>query len=152
MKFNSLVTIIFVFCMVSCHKSKPYVIDGHEARILHSECGRITVMGLTLFHEHIIAELDGNFTITPSAFNIQLIPDNVEVANLTFFHNDIEVTDLTQAIEVNGTETEKISIRFDYNSDSYFDRNSVLILLLPSKFIMCEDKPIITDTIKVKLK
>ena len=150
MKIKNLALILFVLSMVSCHKSKPFVIDGKETKDLFTGCGRITVMGLTLFHEHIFAELDGDFTITPSDMKIQLIPDDVEIANLTFFHNDVEISNLTKAIEIKGNS--KISIRFDYKSDTNFDRNSVLILLLPSNFIMCEDQPIITDTIKIKLK
>lgn len=103
-----------------------------------------------MFHEHIFCELTGNYAITFDALKIVLVPEMIEVANLTFFYNDKEITDWKEVINVNGVE--EISIRFDFKSEVQIKKETVLILLLPSNFITCDGKPIISDTLRIQLK
>jgi hypothetical protein len=150
MRTKGLTFLLLLFCCVSCDTSTPLIIEGDKIHTISTECGNIKIAGATMFHEHIFCELNGKFTIKFDSLKIQLVPNTIEVANLTFYYSDKEITDLKEIININGTE--KISIRFDYKSDISFNKKSVLILLLPSNFITCEGKPIITDTIRIQLK
>ena len=150
MKTKRLVLLLVVFCCISCDKSTPLIIEGDKAHIISTECGNIKITGATMFHEHIFCELEGNFTVKFDSINIQIVPNTVEVANLTFYYNDKEIADWIEIININGNE--KTSIRFDYKSDTSFNKKSVLILFLPSNFITCEENPVITDTIRIQLK
>jgi hypothetical protein len=150
MKIKKLTLLLLIFCCVSCDNSTPLIIEGHKAHIISTECGNIKITGATMFHEHIFCELNGNFTIKFDSLKIQLVPNTVEVANLTFYYNDKEITDWTEIVNINGNE--KISIRFDYKSDRSFNKKFVSVLILPSNFITCEGKPIITDTIRIQIK
>jgi len=150
MKTKGLILLLLILCCASCDKSTPLIIEGNKAHVISTECGNIKITGATMFHEHIFCELNGNFTIKFDSLNIQIVPNTIEVVNLTFFYNDKEITNWAEIMNINGTE--KISIRFDYKSDASFNKKSILILLLPSNFITCEGKPIITDTIRIQLK
>lgn len=135
---------------ISCDTSTPLIIENNKSYTISTKCGSIIINGASFMHEHIFCELNGNFSIKFDSLKIQLIPNTIEIANLTFFHNDKEITNWAEIMNINGNE--KISIRFDYKSDTSFNKKSVLILLLPSNFIMCKDNPIITDTIRIQLK
>lgn len=135
---------------MSCDISTPLVIEGDKAHVISTECGSIKISGAKMFHEHIFCELTGNYTITFDSLKIVLVPEMIEVANLTFFYNDKEITDWKEVINVNGVE--EISIRFDFKSEVQIKKETVLILLLPSNFITCDGEPIISDTLRIQLK
>ena len=141
---------VVAFFAASCDISKQYVIGTDRSYVITRECGSITITGATIFHEHLFAEINGEFSVTPSALRLEVSPSYVSISNLVFFFNDKEINDISSTLHINGHE--KVSVRFDYSSEVAFDKKNVSISLSPSEFLMCANKPVITDTIKIQLK
>jgi hypothetical protein len=139
-----------VTAYASCDVSTPFIISDNKSLTVSTECGSIIVYGASMFHEHIFCELDGSFTLKFDSLNIGIIPNTVEIINLTYYYNDKLVTDLKETI--NASRNDKLSIRFDYKSDTNIDKKSVTVLLLPSDFISCNNMSIIKDTVQIKIK
>jgi hypothetical protein len=148
-KIQKLLIIIILFVCVSCDTSVPLVIENNKSYTISTECGNIKITGASMFHEHIFCEFNGTFVLNFDSLNIDIIPNTIEIINLAYYYNDKLVTDLK---EINTNIKDKVSIRFDYKSDISIDKKSITVLMLPSNFITCEGKPIITDTIRIQLK
>jgi hypothetical protein len=149
-KIKELVLLLLVFYCVSCDKSTPFVIDGQKEYVVSDECGTITIKGSSFPAIPILigCTFNGQYHINTDLLKIEAIPNEVTVTDVRF---QLNLEDFTEKEIVTKTD-ETLTIMFNVESATSFRRSDVTILILPSNFIMCGNKPIITDTIRIQLK
>jgi len=150
MKTKGLILLLLILCCASCDKSTPFVIDGQKEYVLSGECGNIKIRGSSLPTYPILigCTFNGKYHVNIDSLKMEAIPNEVAVVNVRF---QLNLKDFTEKkIETKTGET--LTIWFNVESATPFRRSEVTILILPSNFITCEGKPIITDTIRIQLK
>lgn len=150
MKIKGLVLLLLVFCCVTCDISQPFVIGGSKEYVLSGECGTIKIRGSSLPTYPILigCTFNGKYHINTNSLKMEASPNEVIVKNIHFQLNNKDFTE--KIIETKAGET--LSIWFNVESATPFYRSEVTILILPSNFITCEGKAIITDTIQIQLR
>jgi len=150
MKTRGLTLLLLVFFCVSCDVSTPFVIDGQKEYVLSGECGTIKIRGSSFPSTPILiaCTFNGEYHINTDSLKMEAIPNEFAVTDVRFQFN---LKDFT-GTEIDTKVGETLSIRFNVKSETPLRRSDVTVLILPSNFITCEGKPIITDTIRIQLK
>lgn len=150
MKVKGLVLLLIIFCCVSCDVSTPFVIDGQKEYVLSGKCGSIKIRGssFTAIPVLIGCTFNGEYHVNIDSLKMEAIPNEVVVSDVFFQLNREDI----KGKEIITKTGETITIRFNLASSTPFNRAKVTVLILPSNFIICEGKPIITDTIRIQLK
>jgi len=149
MKTKGLFLLLLIFCCISCDVSTPFVIDGQKEYVLSGECGTIIIRGSSFPSTPILlsCRFNGKYHINTDSLKMSAIPNEVAVTNVRF---QLNLEDFT-GTEIETKTGEALTIRFNLQSETPFRRSDVTVLILPSNFITCEGKPIITDTIRIRL-
>ena len=150
MKTKGLILLLLIFGCVSCDISTPFIIDGQKEYILSTECGTIKIRGSSLPTHSIpiSCTFNGQYHINTDLLKMEAVPNDVVVTDVRFKFN---LEDFT-GTEIETKAGETLTIWFDLKSEKPFKRSKVTVLILPSNFITCEGKPIITDTTRIRLK
>ena len=150
MRTKGLILLLLVFCCISCDNSAPFVIDGQKEYVVSDECGTITIRGSSLPTHPILigCTFNGQYHINTDLLRMEVIPDEVTVTDVRF---QLNLKDLTEK-EIETKAGESLSIWFNVKSATPFKRSDITILILPSNFITCNGKSIITDTLRIQLK
>lgn len=148
MKTKCIVLSLLFFCCVSCDNSEPFFIDGKNEYVLSDECGTIKIKGSSFSTTVIIGcTFNGKYHVNTDSLKIEAFSDEDVVTNIHFRLNNKDF--LEKELE---TGSETLTLFFNLKSTVLYQSATGTVLLLPSNFIMCADKPIITDTIQIKLK
>lgn len=94
---------------------------------------------------------DGNFTINQDSLKIGFYPSGL--AEEFKFRKGVGDNEsiVEDAIINTGQEKESYVIHFFVRGEKGFILDNTVINILPSNFITCNNKPLINDTIKIKL-
>lgn len=148
MKTKCIVLLLLIFCCVSCDNSEPFVIDGKSEYVLSDECGTIKIKGSSFSTLVIIGcTFNGRYHVNTDSLKIEAFSAEDVVTNIHFQLNN---KDFTEKELETGSET--LTLFFNLKSTVTYQSATGTVLLLPSNFITCEGKPIITDTIEIHLK
>ncbi|WP_291528452.1 hypothetical protein [Bacteroides sp. UBA939] len=149
MKIERFILLLLTICCISCDYSKPFVIDGEKKYVLFSECGRMEIGGSSLFSRavFITCTFSGNYLINTDSLKIKAFSNRDTICDICFTLNDEYFTGGNK-IEIKNSDV--LDLSFEVSTTRPLEDKKVL--LLPSDFIMCGDKPIITDTITIALK
>lgn len=144
---------IIVYCMFallfsSCDSSVPISINNEKSITIATDCGRISLTcsrfgGLILFGQ----KFEGSFWIQPDSLKLAFSPDFVGVKNLIFSVGNEEEKN-SGSFQVNN---KSVRVHFTIFSETPVSLDSVTMLVLPCDYIMCNDKPLLTDTLRVSL-
>jgi|WetSurMetagenome_2_1015567.scaffolds.fasta_scaffold45046_2 hypothetical protein len=146
---GGLILLSFIFSCFSCDNSEPFVIDGQKVYTLNNQCGTIVVRGSSFSASIMVAcAFNGNYHVNTDSLKIKAFSNKDVVTTIHFQMNNKEFTG--KDIETKGGET--LSFNFRLLPSVPYQKTTGTILLLPSNFITCEGKPIITDTIQIQLK
>lgn len=149
MKTKALILSLIISCCFSCDISRPFVIDGQKEYVLPNQCGAMKIRGSSFSASVIIAcTFNGKYIFNTDSLKIEAASAEDEITSIRFRLNNEEFTG--NEIETKGGET--LSLRFELKSTIPYQKSSGIILLLPSNFIICEGKPVISDTIRIQLK
>lgn len=150
MKTNGLAALLLlVFLGISCDRSEQFVIDGQKKYILSNQCGTITIKGSSFSTFVMVGcTFNGKYSVNTDLLKIEAASSEDTVMNIRFRLNNKGLTE--KEIEIESCET--LSIDFNLQSTVPYQKSTGTVLVLPSNFILCEDKPIITDTIRIQLK
>jgi len=149
MRTKGLIILLLVFCCVSCDISAPFIIDGQKEYVLSNQCGAIKIRGSSFASGVIIAcTFNGKYYFHTDSLKIEAASKEDEITNINFRLNNEDLTG--KEIETKGGET--LSLHFTFKSIVPYQKSAGTILILPSNFITCEGKPIITDTVRIQLK
>ena len=149
MRTKGLILLLLILCCVSCDKSTPFIIDGQKEYVLSGECGTIKIKGSSLPTMPILigCTFNGQYHINTDLLKMEAVPNGIVVTDVRFQFN---LQDFTET-EIETKAGETLTIWFNLQSETPFRRSDVTVLILPSNFITCEGKPIITDTIRIQL-
>ncbi|NCB44784.1 MAG: hypothetical protein EOM59_19510 [Clostridia bacterium] len=149
MKSKGIVVLFLIFCSVSCDNSEQFVIDGKHEYALSDECGIIKIKGSSFATLVIIGcTFNGKYQVNTDSLKIEAISSEDVITNIHFRLNNEDF--VGKEIETKGGET--LTLYFNLKSSESYQSSSGTVLLLPSNFIICENKPIIADTIQIQLK
>ena len=149
MRTKILTLFLLIFGCVSCDNSTPFVIDGEKVHTLHNQCGIIVVRGSSFSTSVMVAcRFNGQYLINTDSLKIEAF-SNEDMLTTIHFQLNNEVF-IGKGIETKGGET--LSFNFRLLPTVPYQRTTRTVLILPSNFITCEGKPIITDTIRIQLK
>ncbi|MCD7935626.1 MAG: hypothetical protein LUG98_02065 [Tannerellaceae bacterium] len=130
----------------SCTSSKRLILNGEREFVLLSECGSLTVRCYWAYHRVFIEHhLTGKYTLYPDSLKLGFYPDSLETRSIEYYSNK-------RKMPIEGViEIEDEVIRAVYTGDFHAitkdgKRN---IFILPSNYIMCNDQPLIRDTITI---
>jgi len=138
--------------------------NGYNSLIFNSDCGNVdfspsqwqhnieeATQKSTIYLKHYFKT--ENFTIYTDSFKVKKEKEYSKIDNVLFMRRDInqasrKTKPIKQKIyQVNANEV--IFVSFDvYTSKD----GEEIVMVLPCNYIMCKDKPIITDTIRIQLK
>ncbi len=149
MRIKGFILLFLILGCVSCDVSTPFIIDGQKEYVLSGECGTIKIKGSSFPSVPILigCTFNGQYHINTDLLKMDVIPNEVAITNLSFQFN---LKDFT-GTEIETKAGETLTIWFDLKSERPFNRSEATVLILPSNFITCEGKPIITDTIRIQL-
>lgn len=148
MNVRNIVFAFTLFSITSCDISTKLLVNGYQDIRLVNDCGGITITGLAFEPDRIKFEFDGNFSICTDSLRLKKRKTPVPETEIMFYLNGIELEGHRHfSIEENGVL--QIFIR-QFPSLNYGRIGT--IELLPSNFILCNGKPVITDTIRFSCK
>lgn len=140
--------LLIIFCYTSCDISKPFVINGTREYVLSNLCGSINIKGSSFSTSVIIGfEFKGKYQVNTDSLKIKALAAEDIVTNIRFRLNNEVFTE--NELEI---ESETLSLSFDLVSTIPYRSATKTALLLPSNFISCEGKQVISDTIEIHVK
>lgn len=143
MNLKRLLILLLLFCCISCDISKPFAINGKKEHTISSECGVMKVWGFSFgVRTTIRFQFDGEFLVDTDSLKIKTLRNNEDIRNLCFWQKGEKLT----STKIRVKDGDILTLRFD----SIYQQKYSIISLLPSEFIKCNDKPIITDTIDIQ--
>jgi pyruvate-formate lyase-activating enzyme len=149
MKKTEFFLLLFILCCVSCDFSTPFVIDGQKEYVLSSECGTIKIKGSSFSTSVFIGcAFNGKYSVNIDLLKMEAASSEDTITNIRFRLNNEEFTG--QKIETKGGEV--LTLSCNLQSTIPYQKSTGIILILSSNFITCEEKPIITDTIRIQIK
>lgn len=148
MKTKMFLLLFLAFYCVSCDKSTAFVIDGEREYVLSNNCGIIKIKGSSFATSvFIVCEFNGMYNVNMKLLKIESASNEDVITNIRFRLNNIEIT----GEEIKVKEGDVITLACNLQSTVPYQESSGIILVLPSSFITCEEKPIINDTIRIQL-
>jgi hypothetical protein len=145
-------TVIFyllVFLLSSCDMSVPISINNGKDMRIDTDCGKITLAsskfgGLILFGQ----KFEGSFWVQPDSLKIEFSPKVVGMKDLICSMGGEDRKNI-DGFHVNN---DYVTIHFKIFSETPVNLDTVTMLVLPCDYILCNDKPLLTDTIRICLK
>lgn len=131
---------IIIGVLTSCDAPHSILVDNSKKREFQADCGCIVVTGSSGLSDWIIINFDGTFWVQPDSMRYFRHSEST----LSFSLND-SLIDNHQSFLVNGKKQLRITVRAKLPLN--WARKDT-IKLLPSNFILCDGKPVITDTIR----
>ncbi|MCD7935625.1 MAG: hypothetical protein LUG98_02060 [Tannerellaceae bacterium] len=129
----------------SCDPGKRLAVNGQKDYYLFSDCGNMSLRShWSMQRLFVVFQLDGTFDVYPDSLKLGFYPDTLQTAGIDFYVNKGMVPG-NEVIHV-----ENGIVKMVHRGDFYAitkDRSTKRFFILPCNFIMCNGKPLITDTI-----
>lgn len=138
-----------VFLMSSCDKSFHLLMDEQKHIKINTECGQITIntsrFASTVF---FVQKFDGAFWVHPDSFQLKFLPDYVRAKDLIVSLDGVE----RKSGDSFQVTNNYVNLNIKVFSPIPVSLDTVTMLVLPSDYIVCNNKRLMKDTIKVSLK
>lgn len=149
MKTKALALLFFTFFCISCDVSTPFVVQGERKYILFNDCGTMAISGSSFSTGVLVrCEFNGNYVVNRELLKIEPASGEDTITNIRFRLNSVELT----GKEIKTKRGDVITFSCNLQSTVPYQKSRGMILILPSNFITCEEKSIISDTIRIQLK
>lgn len=139
---------LLVSFFTSCEGTKRFFINGKREYVVSTECGEILISGSTFTGQplHLGFMFKGKYHIMTDSLKIAHEYNDVKVSDMKFQFNHEEIRD--KEFDANPGEPLLLTFGLKYGPTQ---RAGNTLLILPSNFITCEGKQIITDTLRLQL-
>jgi hypothetical protein len=138
-----------LFVLISCDPIIWFDVDGKKTYKVSSDCGILDISAGRLISScRIILKpvtIIGKIEIYPDSLQFCLISDNIN--DRINYYSEYKGNTITSKIEM--CDKASLSVWFEPNAHL---SSKINIYILPCSYIKCNDKPLITDTIKIILK
>lgn len=143
----SLILVIFLVC--SCDTSFWLTFkDGTKQQVLQTKCGHVTVDANEfrgIFY--ITFNLSGEYEINPDSLVISFDDDRVSVFKVTHTKDTENVILAKSSVSNCHIKVEL----FLHTTGKDVDMNKMTMYVLPSKYLTCENSPVLSDTLKISM-
>ena len=146
--FICLILVILLFC--SCDTSFWLTFkDGTKQQVLNTTCGHV-IVDANEFQQffYITFNLSGEYEINPDSLKIGFDDERVSVMKVTHMKNAESEIQAKSSLS-------NCCIRVEltlYATGKNVDMNKMTMYVLPSKYLTCENGPVLSDTLKISMR
>ena len=153
---NKLILCLFMLLCLSCDVTRPMLINDNHSHSVQTSCGEIVFRAYSFgpWESNLLIHLNGEFIIIPQSLLYRFEPDAIEVKKILFWQNDEEI-EIPDTIRVNKEEELRFEFRYQYKENvklSHGYAEGLKMEILPSDFILCDDKAVINENMLFTLK
>ena len=148
MNKNNIIFCLMLLCLTSCDIATNFLVDGNHEKRITSECGDIILKGNTMAADYIELSFHGDFTVNLDSIKVMKNGSAVSRSEIRFSLNKNELKE-SCFHTIKGKDRLHIVIR-QYPPLNYGHKGNIVIL--PSNFILCNKKAIITNKISFECK
>lgn len=149
MRIRYMMSLLITFFCISCDIPFPLIIDGQKDIVLSDECGTIAISGASFSTSvWFTCTFKGKYHINADSLKIKALFSGDTITDCLLKLNKEKLRE--KKFYINGNDTLDFSCDLLPKKPDHVTTKKILIL--PSRFITCEGKPVITDTIVIQLK
>jgi len=132
--------------LTSCDVGVRFLFNDEPRYTLQGDSGTVTLSGYSLDRDDISFHFDGDFYVNLDSLKVLYFNQEVPNLHVKIYRNDVLISFFERRLHINGKEVLRVSMR---DVVPYKLVKTGYIEILPSDFILCNGKPIITDTIRL---
>ena len=155
MKTNMYILLLLSFSLLSCDPIIYLDTNGQKTYNIHCDCGMIEISSAVLTANLRILikpiTINGNLEVDTDSLKIVLLPEGE--------YQDTKIYSSYNGKKMNGKfvleKNKNLYIGFEYLDFNFvppIKSNPPRIMILPCSYIKCNDKPLITDTIRIEFR
>jgi hypothetical protein len=146
--FKNFTVLICMTMFMSCDKSHILNINDIKNYSIDCECGNIFIGASGFSNSVFIGQhFNGNYTVLTDSLKIEFNPESIKMKDIVYVMDKKNITDTV--INVNNNA---ILLCFNLYSNIPYGIDTSMMYILPCSYIMCNGKPLITDTIRISLR
>ena len=146
----SICLMLVILLLCSCDTSFWLTFkDGTKQQVLQTKCGHVTVDANEfrgIFY--LTFNLSGEYEINPDSLKIGFDDERVSIMKVT------HMKDAESEIQAK-SNVSNCFVRIElmlYTTGKNVDMNKMTMYLLPSKYLTCENGPVLSDTLKISMR
>lgn len=148
--FRFITCCCIVIMSISCDKSQPINLNDVKDLSLSSQCGTV-IINSSIFSNMVFLnyKINGKFTFEPDSLMVNFYPSTIRMVDLKYQLNSKDIASNEIYYLTNGNN---VFLSFRIISDKVVSLDTCSMLILPCNYIICDNRPLITDTININLK
>ena len=142
--------VFFLLSLLSCDTGFILPLDNnkfsHDIPLSENRMVKVSSMYFGGWY-YLLFNLKGDYVINPDSLQLDFYDKNIKVGKSFPFSG-------TNTYKNNNTHVKNkiISIQLRYERQGVGDKDSLALFVLPSDFIMCNEKRVLTDSLRIVLK
>ena len=142
--------VFFLLSLLSCDTGFTLPLDNNKfSHDIHLSENRMVKVSSMYFHGwyYLLFDLKGEYVMNPDSLRLHFFDKNITVWKSFPFSE-------TDTYKANNTRVKNriISVKLGYERQGVGDEDSLALFVLPSDFIMCNDKRVLTDSLRIVLR
>ena len=142
--------IFFLLSLLSCDMGFILPLDNNKfSHDIYLSENRMVKVSSMYFHGwyYLLFDLKGEYVMNPDSLRLHFYDKNITVWKSFPFSE-------TDTYKANNTHVKNkiISVELRYERQGEGDKDSLALFVLPSDFIMCNDKRVLTDSLRIVLR
>ena len=142
--------IFFLLSLQSCDTGFILPLDNNKfSHDIHLSENRMVKVSSMYFHGwyYLLFDLKGEYVMNPDSLRLHFYDKNITVWKSFPFSE-------TNTYKTNNTHVKNriLSVQLRYERQDKGDEDSLALFVLPSDFIMCNDKRVLTDSLRIVLR
>lgn len=140
----------FLLSLLSCDMGFILPLDNNKfSHDIYLSENRMVKVSSMYFHGwyYLLFDLKGEYVMNPDSLRLHFYDKNITVWKSFPFSE-------TNTYKANNTHVKNkiISVKLRYERQGEGDKDSLALFVLPSDFIMCNDKRVLTDSLRIVLR
>ena len=142
--------IFFLLSLLSCDTGFTLPLDNnkfsHDIHLSENRMVKVSSMYFGGWY-YLLFNLKGEYVLNPDSLRLDFCDKNIKVGKSFPFSG-------TNTYKNNNTHVKNkiISIKLRYERQGVGDEDSLALSILPSDFLMCNDKRVLTDSLRIVLR
>lgn len=142
--------VFFLLSLLSCDTGFTLPLDNnkfsHDIHLSENRMVKVSSMYFGGWY-YLLFDLKGDYVLNPDSLRLDFCDKNIKVGKSFPFSG-------TNTYKNNNTHVKNkiISVQLRYERQGVGDEDSLALFVLPSNFIMCNDKRVLTDSLRIVLK
>ena len=142
--------VFFLLSLLSCDTGFTLPLDNNKfSHDIHLSENRMVKVSSVYFGGwyYLLFNLKGDYVLNPDSLRLDFYDKNIKVGNSFPFSG-------TNTYKANNTHVKNriISVQLRYERQDKGGEDSLALSILPSDFIMCNDKRVLTDSLRIVLR